>query len=280
MARSHSPGVWLNLVCLDAPVVAVAWQWLFATTFHVPMQFGNSAALLLTAWLIYLADRLADASSLNPDGPRSLRQEFCLKHRRVWMGALMAVAAAAASAIWRNTAPVTFLVGAGVGSLALVYLVLNHPLGRIWRLLPLKEISIGVLFTAGTLVALLPAVPPMGPALLSAAIAFACLCALNCISIAGWERELDEAQQKISIATRYPALGRVLGKISSALALGAFGAALFYRDTAMVFGCIGLSALLLALLDMLPATIGTDRRTALADLVLLTPLLALLITNA
>ncbi|HSV64040.1 MAG TPA: hypothetical protein VLH83_11910, partial [Chthoniobacterales bacterium] len=37
--------IWLNLVCLDAPLVAVAWLWLFARTFHIPFQIGNAVAL-------------------------------------------------------------------------------------------------------------------------------------------------------------------------------------------------------------------------------------------
>jgi hypothetical protein len=68
--------LWLNLVCLDAPLVAVAWLGLFARSFHTPLQAGNCIALFLTAWLIYLADRFADCDSLEPGSPRSLRQEF------------------------------------------------------------------------------------------------------------------------------------------------------------------------------------------------------------
>jgi hypothetical protein len=39
---------------------------------------------------------------------------------------------------------------------------------------------------------------------------------------------------------------------------------------------VGLSALLLAMLDLLPEKLGDDRRTALADLVLLTPIIPLI----
>src|SRR3954463_6509891 len=153
----HVPSVlWLNLVCLDAPLVALAWLWLFARTFHVPLQIGNAVALFLTAWLIYLADRFADASNLKTGSPRSLRQEFCLRHREFWVATLALVAGFDAYVIWRTTALQTLLVGAIVGLLAVVYLVVNHPLGLIWRSLPAKELAIGILFAAGTVVALLP----------------------------------------------------------------------------------------------------------------------------
>jgi hypothetical protein len=52
----YSPVVWLNLLCLDAPIVAVTWQWLFARTFGAHLNLSLRVLLFLTAWLIYLAD--------------------------------------------------------------------------------------------------------------------------------------------------------------------------------------------------------------------------------
>jgi hypothetical protein len=274
--RPVPPIIWLNLVCLDAPLVALAWLWLFARTFQVPLQIGNAVALFLTAWLIYLADRFADASNLKPESPRSLRQEFCLRHREFWIATLALVAGFDAYVIWRTTAFQTLLVGAIVGLLAVVYLLVNHPLGLIWRSLPAKEVAIGILFAAGTVVALLPAIPS-APGFGVAAIGFAALCALNCISIAGWERELDRAQRKVSIATRHAGATRLVGPAALALALAGAGLAIGFPRASSIFACISVSALLLAWLNR--ASIGTDQRTALADLVLLTPIVALLVTK-
>jgi hypothetical protein len=272
--------VWLNLVCLDAPLVSIAWLWLFAKTVHAPIDPINRAALFLTAWLIYLADRLADSYSLPHGVPRSLRHEFCLNHRHIWIGALAAISVTDAVLIWRNIGKETFLAGAVIGTLALIYLVLNHSLGGAWPRLPLKEFAIGFLFVAGTLVALLPHLPPLSKSVLFSGITFALLCTLNCVSIAYWERTLDETQRKVSFATRYPGLERHFGKASIVLALSSGIMAIFYRDAAAIFGCVSASALLLALLDSLRGKISRDQRTALADLVLLTPLLALLLVNA
>jgi hypothetical protein len=275
--RNHPPAVWLNLVCLDAPIVAVAWLWLFSRTFHAPLRIGNLVALFLTAWLIYLADRFADAISLKPALLRSLRQEFCLRHREIWITTVALVAGFDAYVIWRTTAWETFLAGVAVGVLALVYLVANHPLGLIWRSLPAKELAIGTLFAAGTAVALLPQVPTT-PAFAIAIIAFAALCSLNCISIAGWERALDRAQHKISIATRHPRLTRYVGKICVGLALTVLALGVFFRADALVFVCLATSAFLLAWLNR-SSVGGDDSRTALADLVLLTPLIVLLVAT-
>jgi hypothetical protein len=274
-----APSTWLNLVCLDAPLVSVAWLWLFARTFHAPVAPINCAALFLTAWLIYLADRLADSYSFPDGAPRSLRHEFCLNHRRIWIGALAAIVTTDAYLIWRGLGAETFRVGAVIGMLALIYLVLNS-LGGAWSRLPLKELAIGSLFVAGTLVALFPVFPPITGSFVFSGIAFAWLCILNCISIAFWERELDETQRKVSFATRYPDLNRHLGKLSIALALGSGVAAIIFREAAPIFGCVSVSSLLLALLDSFRGKIDRDQRTALADLVLLTPLLALFVMNA
>jgi hypothetical protein len=269
-----TPVLWLNLVCLDAPLVAVAWLWLFARTFQIPLQVGNAVALFLTAWVIYLADRLADSISLKPGSPRSLRQEFCLRYREVWIAAVLLVAGFDAYVIWRTTALATFLVGAVVGVLALIYLVINHPLGLIWRSLPAKELVIGVLFSAGTLVALMPAVPSVTMSFAASALAFAVLCGLNCISI----------------ATRHPSFTRRLGVICVVLGLASLAPAIARGAAAPIFACISASALLLGWLNASTdieegrfqnrCSLGIDRdqHTALADLVLLTPIFLLIAT--
>lgn len=268
--------MWLNLVCLDAPLVALAWLCLFARSFRVPLHIGNAIALFLTAWLIYLADRFADSSSLKPNAPRSLRQDFCLRHRTIWLASVALIAGLDAYVIWRTTAMQTFLVGAVVGILAVIYLVVNHPLGLIWRSLPAKELAIGILFAAGTIVALLPRISlTTGYAL--AGVFFAALCSLNCISIARWECGLDCAQGKVSIATRHPRAVRYAGAICVSLAIVVFGLAIVFPYAAPIFVCIGVSTLLLMWLNVSPRSLKTNERTALADLVLLTPVVALVL---
>ena len=45
--------LWPNLLSLDAPVVAVLWQFLFARCFQAPVDALAALLLLLTVWLIY-----------------------------------------------------------------------------------------------------------------------------------------------------------------------------------------------------------------------------------
>ena len=53
--------LWPNLLSLDAPLVAVVWQVMFARCFQVPVDTVAAALLLLTVWLVYSADRTLDA---------------------------------------------------------------------------------------------------------------------------------------------------------------------------------------------------------------------------
>jgi hypothetical protein len=268
--------VWLNLVCLDAPLVSLAWLWLFAGTFHAPVAPTASAALFLTAWVIYLADRLADSRALPDDGPRSLRHEFCLRHQQSWLTALGLIAVVDLVILWNGIGAEIAVAGGVVGALTLIHLLLNYSLGGAWPPLPLKEFAVGFLFASGTLVAIFPVLRPITAVIALSAFAFACLCTLNCLCIAFWERKLDEAQGKVSFATWFPGLNFHLGKLSLAFGLCSGVAAIIFREVAPIFSCIAVSSFLLASLDHSRERIGQDQRTALADLVLLTPVVVLL----
>ena len=122
---------------------------------------GNAIALFLTAWLIYLADRLADAVSLKSARPLSAPGILPEGIARSGSARWSSIGGFDVYFIWRTIAGENFLAGAVVGILAVVYLVLNHPRGRFWRSLPAKEVAIGSAFHrrhAGALIA------PVGPA--------------------------------------------------------------------------------------------------------------------
>jgi hypothetical protein len=272
-----SPLLWMNLVCLDAPAVAVSWQWLFARAFHVAVPHAATAALFLTAWFIYLADRFGDSISLDADAPMSLRQRFCLGHMRAWITVLIGIALADVLIVATKLDALAVIVGGGIAAFALVYLTVNRLRPDIWRVLHLKEISIGFIFAAGTMVGLLRS---LTSAALPAWILFASLCSLNCISIAVWERGLDVAQKRISIATEFPRLERYLAPVFIVICLTSLSLVVLSRLAWPLYACITLSAFALRLIHLLRNGIDSDVRTALADLVLLTPLLLLSLGGA
>jgi hypothetical protein len=274
LQRRYSPVIWLSLLCLDAPLVALMWQWLFARTYDVKLDFSSRAALFLTAWLIYLVDRWVDTIELPSEAPMSLRHRFCKVRVRPWVSGLATILFLNGWVALRGLNFSTLLLGGTVLLLCLGYLVTNHSLGGNWRIFPMKELVIGILFAAGTVLVSLPKLSALPASLLVAFTIFACLCFLNCVSIAAWERPLDEAQGKTSLIIRWPGFERFLPVVGLFLVIIATSFA--FRDQSPLFFCIASSALLLIALDLLRPVISRDERTALADLVLLTPLVIFL----
>ena len=254
-------------MCLDAPLVAVAWHWLFAGEFKIAATVHGSAALFLTAWLIYLADRFGDSLSVDPAGRASLRQRFCVRHRTAWLGAVLAVGIADLL-VCLTLERETVTAGAVVGVLALGYLLVNQLASAVWRVFPLKEVAIGFLFAAGTIT---PLHSGLTREVFAPWLLFGGLCVLNCISIAAWERELDSAQRRISLATAFPKTSRWFR--AGMLVLIAAGLALMISAPHLwrLYFCLAASATLLHLVDRARHRIDQDTRTALADVVLLTP---------
>ncbi len=271
----YSPIVWLNLLCLDAPIVAVSWQWLFAHAFGADLNFSLRALLFLTAWLIYLADRFADTIKLSPESPISLRHRFCREHMVGWWIAIVIIFCLDAVLALRTLDLQMLFLGGTLALVCLVYLAINHSLGGKWRPFPMKEKAIGVLFAAGTVLGVVGQLPGLTLSFGAAVILFAVLCTFNCLSIAAWERELDLAQGKVSFLTGWPAVAGALQPIGYGIALVALVCAFFWHFAAFpLLFCLAASALLLVRLNHAHG-LPRDHRTALADLVLLTPLLAL-----
>lgn len=166
----------------------------------------------------------------------------------------------------------TLLAGGIVGTIAVTYLVINFRFPTVWLRLPAKEIFVGFLFAFGTGLVVLTRIPA-----LSAVAIFGALCSLNCLSIACWERQLDAAQCKISVAAANLNLSRYIGGIAIVVVVAALALVLVDRRF-MLFGlCIAASTVLLVALHA-PGRLPTDERTAMADLALLTPLPFLLFT--
>ncbi len=275
-AVSRSPWLWLNLVCLDAPLVAICWQWIFAHSFHLSAPVGHRAALFLTAWLIYLADRFGDSVSLVAGQPKSARQQFCSRHKNIWLVSIICVAVFDLIVILRAVNYETAVPGAVLGAFTIAYVAINHARSEIWETLPLKEFIIGSLFAAGTLLGVTPHVFAKRSTMIFGAVLFAALCSLNCVSIAIWERDLDRIQGKHSIATRWAYANSLPRMLLLVLLAGSVVLALFDPDAWPVALCFGGSGLLLGALPFVP--VSRDERIALADVVLFMPL-ALFVTE-
>lgn len=271
----YPPVVWLSLLCLDAPIVALVWQWLFARTFGANLDLSLRALLFFTAWLIYLADRFADTIRLAPGAPISLRHQFCRDHMTGWWIAIVVIFMIDLSLAFFSLDLQLFLLGGTLAALCALYLFANHSLGGKWRPLPVKEKAIGILFAAGTTLAVIAKLPGLTISFGVAVLLFAILCTYNCLSIAAWERQLDAAQGKATFITSWPRVAGALRGIGYALFVAAIGCGIFWHFAWPFWLCLAGSAFLLVRLNAADH-LSRDSRTALADLVLLTPLAALL----
>src|SRR5260221_7493183 len=92
--QARSP-VWLfpNLLSLDAPLVAVAWQGLLAVETDLPLRLTGRIVLGLTVWLIYVADRMLDVRD-PAKVPPTARHRFYRDHRNVAIALLCAITVA------------------------------------------------------------------------------------------------------------------------------------------------------------------------------------------
>jgi hypothetical protein len=140
----------------------------------------------------------------------------------------------------------------------------------------MKEVTVGFLFAAGTLLALLPSLPSPSRGFGWAAILFAGLCTLNCMSIALWEQHLDRSRGRHSIATRWPGLRPAIIASSIVLAVASLALPVCDRSLWSLSICLGASLVLLATLHGWN-TVALDEKTALADLILLTPCCVLIL---
>ncbi|MGA0846782.1 MAG: hypothetical protein ACO3RV_09590, partial [Luteolibacter sp.] len=83
--------IYPNLLGLDAPLVAMAWLYVFSKTWRLGYHPWEAyAALGLAVWIIYAADRLLDVSLLGLSSPGlEMRHRFHDRHRQWFKLALL-----------------------------------------------------------------------------------------------------------------------------------------------------------------------------------------------
>jgi hypothetical protein len=242
--------LWPNLLSLDAPMVALLWQILFARCFHARVELLPSVLLVLAVWLIYAADRTIDAWTGACARPR---HEFYRRHWRALLPLwILALAAGSALAWARLTAEMLFC-GITLATVVVVYFVLLH-LGVFQKT---KEAAVAVLFALG---ATLSAWPNVRTAVDIEAIAlFSCLCWINCVAIEHWE-SAGEPRWPIAAAAGVVALAAMR---------------LLFAGRPVLGLAVAVSALAFVLLDCARRRFSRDALRVLADVALLSPLFLL-----
>lgn len=241
--------LWPNLLSLDAPIVALLWQILFARCFHVDVTATATALLVLVVWLIYTADRVFDAR-----GESKLpRHEF---YRRHWRAVALVWPLGLTIAGWLawTRLPVLLLERGLILLLAVtLYFVFVHmaPL-RSWP----KELAVAALFALGASITAWGRI--RSAADIAIIVLFSCLCWINCAAIEKWERRIKE--WPVCLAATCVALIAV---------------SLLYRERPLLSGAEMASAMAFVVLDLERNRLSRDALRVLADVALLSPLLFL-----
>ncbi len=283
---------WLTVLSVDAPLVALVWQALFARLLDVELFWYQSASLGLAVWVIYMADRWIEGWRLSYETVLTQRHFFPIRWRWpvFWTGLVAALVAA-----WVAVAKLSGREWAAHAVLAvptLTYLLSHQFVHRSHPSRVPKELCIAVLFALGT--ALEPALVKLRPvwdrsgflaALSSHQLdalwvplgLFALLCLANVGLIAVWESDVDTQHGQTSIALQLSGKVRLIRAFPWLLVPLGFWAALGGSGEMgrLAGSCVVLSASLMGALDWLEPRIGREAARALVDVTLLTPIAAL-----
>jgi len=271
--------LWPNVLGLDAPLVAVAWQFFFAEVFRLKIPASNYLTLGLAVWVIYSVDRLLDARQLRAPERAAARHRF---YRRwyVPMAAITALVAAEAVFLALTRLPAN-LVHVGLMLSALVGVYFVH---RIWIRGPMllvlpKEVFAGFVFAVGATLAGHVWSSEIPEALWSAEVlCFGALCSLNCLAISVWERESDADNDPNALAQMWPEVVGGFPLFAWAAAAAACGFAAWQHTAAgfPVFVAVAAGAVAIALLATLAGRMRVELSRVLADVAVLLPVAAVL----
>ena len=270
---------WLHLLSLDAPLVAVLWQILFAKSLHVQLPSVVTVILASVIWLIYVGDRILDSLQAEENGDEALRHRFYRTNRMAFLPAFFTLLLLTAwisyadlgFAIWRDGLLLAAVVG---GYFAVVHLLG----GRAQKWFP-KEIAVAILFGVGTFMPVGVLDHQLRIRFLLPFLLFLLVLWMNTLLIeySEWvtlrRQDADRPHESTIRAGRHLA-GFGLGV--GVVALGAV-ASRWFPVTQPILLAEGLSALGLAMLGWQWRRISSYAVRVTADAVLLTPLLLLVI---
>lgn len=273
--RIAPPWLWPNLLGLDAPAVAVSWQWLFAHSFGIDLPPVIHLVLALSAWCVYLADRLIDVFRTGPSDLATERHRFTRKHSGKLI-ALLCLAATADLVLIIRVVPLHLIItGCATATLLGIYYVIRLSInGRVNTVIP-REVLCGMLFALGSTI---------GPHAFAPdnlnefqyflpAVFFGLVCSVSCILISIWERDADLASNDSSFATSRARLIPHVSTFLSALVL--ISGILAFFSSWQIFLAAALSALALRITLHFGNHLSRPMLRVLADALLLTPLIFL-----
>ena len=182
MVQSSTPLLWLTVLSLDAPAVAVLWQLLFARSFESRLGATVTILLALVVWLIYVAARALDVFKAGTKGAEASRHIFYRRHLWAFLLPFCAVLLLAAWMSLTRLDARTFRDGIVILLAVSVYFLVVHFLSPRREWLP-KEMMVGVLFALGTCFPVWEHMTHGFGLLLAPYLLYTALCWMNCAAI-------------------------------------------------------------------------------------------------
>ena len=284
--RTRTPWwLWPSLVSLDAPLVAMAWMFMFAEAWrvnYVPAlaYFGLGAAV----WAIYVVDRVMDLRLKGEGRPGiARRHDFPWRHRKVFGVGLMV---ALGLVVWTvfGVLPMEFLLSyALIGGILVAGTFFLITTGAGSGIPYGRNILAGLAFGFGTAMMVHLYVPTEGVIELLGSremLSFGVLCVLNISAIHLWEHSRMSEDPEVKAADE-------IALTLPLTLLAAFALVFAYLDNRGMFGggvasgegqarpffyAVLISAALLQVLNRHRSRFSLDALRALADATLLVPL--------
>lgn len=284
--QRHTALTLWHLLSFDAPTVATVWTAFIARCAGFSLPWPDLMASFAGVWMIYAADRLLDARVIDANDSSSCseledRHRFHHRYRNFFMAG-MVVAATALALLLPHLHTDALVLYAMLAILLSVWLLMIHMAPSAGRRRLPKELAVGIFFAAAVFIPTVARFPAIKLQMLPVAGLLAAACTLNCLYLYAWEHPNERTRIRAHWTTLI-ALHRLtsLSVSVGVLALVYAGLTLFrFRHASMpalacagpALACAGSVALLLWL-NHRRGQISKLKMRALADLVLLTPLL-------
>jgi hypothetical protein len=262
--RAPATTAWLypQVLSLDAPLVAVLWQALFARSFGVAISPLVLAITAASVWMIYVGDHLMDVRA---GLTYSERHQFAARHSRELLVIVSIALLATMWGCWRLPVPI-FRGGTLVAAVVAIYVGAVHFAPSVRPFWP-KEIAAGLVFGVGSSIGTWAFVGPLR--VMPAVACFGALCTLNVAAVDCWE------WQSHHVLIRYPhVLTRWIEQHlqGAAVAIIAVSTVLALRLPVRLTLALCTSSLLLMLVARVRHTLSAEAARLLADAALLTPM--------
>lgn len=266
--------LWPNLLSLDAPIVALAWTWIFAQAYRVQaFQWETLAVLAAAVWVVYVVDRLWDARKFairRTSDRLQQRHEFHWKWRwRFSVGVLVALGFIGWVLLYR-VGPALSALGAWVLVPTVLFFALASGSRRGANVPYLKNLAAGLAFAMGVAVPIFYQTGMHSGFLIlinREVLFFAILLVLNITALDLWENAMREggsdSRDASEIALSFPLI--LLAGFSFFVAINS------EATLRWCYYAFAISAALLHILNRLRVRFSLDGLRVLGDCTLLVP---------